>query len=435
MFGLCKISIKQIFIALIILFSLLIAAKQSVTGGLSGGDSIYYYSALRSIIIDNDLDFENEYQFFINTRSDFTGFSKLPIKPHRNKITGKHYLKYPIGTIISWAPFFILAQIIGYIAYFFSGNTIYVSGFSQIHYYLVSLSSIFFSALAFFIIFRYMRKYLSISKNEAFLGCLLAALATPLTYYILFLPTYSHAASMFWCSLFVFFFLEIWRKAKLTLKNALLLSFLFTMAILTRSQNFLLLIIPAMIILFSNKTTHPYPKFFLPKILLFFLTSFILFAPQLLLNNYLHGGYLSSGIGALRFPYLLNPKIFYVLFSLKKGLFVWAPLTLISTVGVLLIKEKALRLSFILFFLLQLYIVSSWYYFNQGDSYSIRMLINCSFMFALGMALLAKRYQHKIFLLYNLAAFFIVLNFLLMTLFALRLIGQPYGYIWKSTIS
>ena len=76
------------------------------------------------------------------------------------------------------------------------------------------------------------------------------------------------------------------------------------------------------------------------------------------------------------FSFLLNPKIFSVLFGSTKGLFFYAPILLIIFFGFKEFKRqyKNIVLGSIIFLILTTYLISSWWIgWAQGDSFSSRM--------------------------------------------------------------
>jgi hypothetical protein len=424
---------KVLFISAFVICCILLAARQKITGGLAGGDSIIYYSYLRSIVIDRDLNFENEYSFFAGQTSKFSGYSKLHSQPPRDE-SGRYPMKQPIGTIISWIPFFILGHLIAFATFLFTNDHSLLNGFTQIEYYLTSVSSIFYSFAAFYLIYKFILRFISTKETTALIASFLAAMATPITYYILFLPTYSHAVSLFWCSAFTVHFITGWEDAKLGKMFFVISGFLYGMAVSTRFQDIALVVIPAVFILadlFRGKVRFTGK---VPKMILFLLVFLIALSPQLYVNYYLHGSLLKLGYEEISFPFLLNPKILYTLFSVEKGLFVWTPVTALALIGIFLIKDQRTVIAMISFFMIELYAISAYYYFNQGDSFSIRMLGNYAFIFAFGLSAIIDRYWERKSMIFATSIFFVILNFTLMILFAFRVLGRPYGFIWHPTV-
>jgi hypothetical protein len=87
--------------------------------------------------------------------------------------------------------------------------------------------------------------------------------------------------------------------------------------------------------------------------------------------------------------YFSNPHFLSVLFSFRKGWYVYAPIMLISTVGglVVLFKKDVFRFfAFLFFFIPLVYIISCWWCWYYGDSYGMRVFIDFYTVFALLLA-------------------------------------------------
>ena len=90
----------------------------------------------------------------------------------------------------------------------------------------------------------------------------------------------------------------------------------------------------------------------------------------------------------------LNPHIFEILFSFKKGLFLYTPLYLLAFTGcIYLWKSKRFMFwSWLVFFFLITYVFSSWSNWWYGGSFSSRVYVEFVPMF---MMLLAFALQHS----------------------------------------
>ena len=72
-------------------------------------DEIKYFSTLRSVYMDRDLHYENEYGYFI----DRDPAAHAGLVPYRDEPTPTGYRlnDAPIGTAVLWAPFYVLADV------------------------------------------------------------------------------------------------------------------------------------------------------------------------------------------------------------------------------------------------------------------------------------------------------------------------------------
>jgi hypothetical protein len=92
-----------------------------------------------------------------------------------------------------------------------------------------------------------------------------------------------------------------------------------------------------------------------------------------------------------------DPQIFNVLFSYKKGLFVYTPITLIALFGLFPMAGKNFwqTLTLLLFFVLFTYIISSWWNWYYGGSFSSRVYLDIMWLFALLLGVLLDSINAK----------------------------------------
>ena len=73
-----------------------------------GADEIKYFATLRSLLVDRDLHYENEYAHFIE-RDPVAHAGLVPFRDGATA-TGYRLNDAPIGTALLWAPFYIAAD-------------------------------------------------------------------------------------------------------------------------------------------------------------------------------------------------------------------------------------------------------------------------------------------------------------------------------------
>jgi 4-amino-4-deoxy-L-arabinose transferase-like glycosyltransferase len=257
----------------------------------------------------------------------------------------------------------------------------------------VALTNIFLGVFGLYLIYRLLTKYFS--EKVSLLTAIFLFGATNLLFYISVEPINSHAASFFISSLFVFYFLK--KEAKKEKDYYLALGLLGGIAGLIRTQDLLILILPLIQILYNSKKDF---KAQLTGYLQLVIGAFIGFLPQILLwkyffNTFWFSPYLNTGFN------LLKPQVFHVLFNTQNGLFTLTPIIAVSFIGLFLIKKRLNTICFysLIYFLIQLYLISSWKAYFQGGSYSIRMLITTYPLLSFGLAgfisRIIKRYSEK----------------------------------------
>jgi len=331
-------------------------------------DPSYYFSYVRSLIIDNDLDFTNEYNYFGITDYAFTPVGKL-----------SNF--YSIGFPILVLPFYAITH---YLVLFFNmiGLSVISDGYSKVYQITFSLSGIFYGFAGLFICYLFLKEYFSESISS--ISIIILIITTNLFFYITISPYTSEPYSFFCVTLFVF----LWQKT-IFLHNKYILFFLGVTAgfmIMVRQQNaaFLILIVIGYI---SQINSLPMRTIF-KEIVLITLGIFLSFLPQIMVWKIIYGSFFVYSYEDASFPYIFEPKILQVLLSTRHGLISWHPIIFICLVGIIISirSYKIIGFSFFISFIIQLYIISSWWYWSLGYSFGNRGFIGCSSMFAFGMA-------------------------------------------------
>jgi hypothetical protein len=94
--------------------------------------------------------------------------------------------------------------------------------------------------------------------------------------------------------------------------------------------------------------------------------------------------------------YFSHPEVMNVLFSYRKGLFIYTPLAFLACFGLLTIIRKPVKLiSMLAFLVLSTYIIASWWNWYYGDSFGHRAFIDYYGIFGILIALLLNRFSFK----------------------------------------
>lgn len=306
------------------------------------GDGIYYYSWLRSAVIDKDLYFTNEYSHF---------HSDQPLTPHH--VPGN---KYTVGPALLWLP-----------GYFSIHRLVDGDGYTFPYQFTAGITCVFFVLFGLLLLYRLLLQ--RFSSTISIVSILSIAFATNLFFYGSLDTVNSHALSFFTTVLFLVFLFQHKRRW-------VLIGGILGLVGLIRTQDVVL----GLLIL-------PYVK---PKELPMLLCGlFFGFLPQLVAWQQLYGTFWISPYlnGTEGFRFQPN-HIFDVLFAPTNGLFLWTPITLIGCIG-LWIKtyrtNKLYRLFFVVF-LIEILITASWSSWLQGASYSGRMFVSSLPVLTFGVA-------------------------------------------------
>ncbi len=226
-------------------------------------------------------------------------------------------------------------------------------------------------------------------RNEALLSTGLIALGTNVFYYLTNEPTMSHSMSMFAVSLFAFIWVrDIGNRQK---GAVVLLGLTAGLMILIRPQNALFLVLIVLEWFGVLKTESGFVSQFRKQIIevgLFGIALLLTLLPQFVVWKILYGQFLFYSYGGEGFNFA-NPHLLDSLFSDRHGLISWTPAILLSLAGVFLFlwKDSKIGVALIIAFILQWYLNASWNDWWFGHSFGGRAYINCSFIFAIGLAM------------------------------------------------
>lgn len=348
-------------------FSLLVfLAHTAVTQTAIFADGRFYFALTRSLVKDFDLNLINEYH-------------TLGVEPLLNS-RGLAINKYPPGVSLFWLPLFGVTDALIRTANLLLGADISTDGFSLPYQTAVAATSAGLGVLGLYLVYSFLQKFFS--QRISFLTAFTLLLTTNLFFYIAVEPINSHAVSFFAASLFVFYFLKKW-SPKMN-SSDFLLGLIGGVAALVRTQDVLIMLLPA-----AAWSKRPQKIKRTVLLGLGFLTGFL---PQiglwkLFFNTFWKSPFLDEGFNFFR------PQVLHVLLNPQNGLFLLTPVTLISLIGLFLFRKKNRQLFYLAlaYFLLQLYLVSSWRGYAQGGSFSIRMLISTYPLLAFGLAAFLER--------------------------------------------
>lgn len=309
------------------------------------GDGVYYFSWLRSLIIEHNINFEDEYNRLGGNQ------------PYLQDRTPAN--KYSIGPALLWTPNYIS------IHRFIRGD-----GYSFPYQLVVSITSVCAALFGLIILTRLTRD----KSSTIMIVLLLLAFATNLFFYGSVDTVNSHAVTFFWASIFVVL-LSVkpipWMAAGLVL-GALSA---------TRLQDLLYILLILPYIKMMNKQA--------------FLGGLsIAFAPQIIVWYLLYGSLINPYLRGSEGFNVFSPHILGVLFGKENGLLLWTPVVFLGLIG-LFLKRKIYFLP-ICIILLQIYLVSTWSTWWQGASYSGRMFVSILPLIYLGLVEMVKRFSKKI---------------------------------------
>lgn len=383
---------------LLLLIGLYLLTLPLVTHDIRAADEIEYFAYLRSMAFDRDLDFQNEYQYFVDrfpekyTASGFKRTFLDTVTP-----TGKRPNYGPIGTAILWSPFYAAGHLVA-VGARATGADIALDGYSPPYIWAITFGSAFYALAGLLLAYRLSRAL--VGPAPAFWATLTIWLATPVIFYSHLAPGYSHAASLFTISLLLFFWWR-WRDEMTWLRWGAL-GVVGGLAAMVREQDALFLAVPAVYAALGlakraergEKGAGQWrlaPVGELARVvagvIVMGVVAVATFAPQLIAYRLLNGGGQpnSDVTGKLSLvpPYLLN-----TVFSPYHGLLFWSPIVLVALVGLALLARRHPRLALALLvgFALTWYINGAIKTWNTAGSFGARRFLNCTPIFVVGLA-------------------------------------------------
>lgn len=361
-------------------------------------DEVQYYAYLRSFYFDGDLDFRNEYEHFAAVGLQFgdTAVRDALLREdavNPNPDTGLLRNVAPVGSAILWAPGFILADlfVIGANAL---GASIPRDGFARPYILGACYMTVLYCALGLQLTYRIARRYAD--DFAATVATLTVFLASPLLFYSYIAMPWSHANGFFLFTLFLWLWLRHWgRPEERGLGMWLLLGLVGGLMTITREQLGLLLIIPALEALgqyvgLLRRREWNLALRQLGRHLGFLAALVLAITPQLLAYQILNGRPAPSSTVGGKLIWS-SPNFFNTLIDPGRGAFLWAPVLAIGLLGLIWLGRKDARLAWLLLagFLAQTYINgafgTTW---HLRGAFGFRRLIECTPIFALGLAAL-----------------------------------------------
>ena len=295
----------------------------------------------------------------------------------------RYYNKYFCGSAIAMSPFYIMGHIVA------TSSGYDADGYSFPYIVSITLAALFYLFLGLL----YLRRTLTlfqISERNTSIVLLAATFGTNLFYYALVEPGLSHIYSFAFVSMFIYFakrYFDSFEK-----KYVIYLAVTLAMIILIRPVNGLVIFsLPFIAGNFLRLKTGF--QFLLQHRKLFFsslLIGSLILAIQLLVYKLSTGQFFIYSYGTDHFNFL-DPHMIDILFSYRKGLFLYTPIYLIAFLGILVLwrSKKFQALSFLGFFLIITYVLSSWWMWYYGGSFSSRVYIEFlpAFLVLLGLSL------------------------------------------------
>ncbi|MCX6244915.1 MAG: hypothetical protein NTU98_09440 [Bacteroidetes bacterium] len=341
-------------------------------------DSIGYYDYLPSIFIHHDFVRKD-----VPVKNDHGIYKRINNIDFYIDYDGYKVNRCPCGTAVLEMPFFIRALLKTDLERNFA------DGYQTPFHIAVFHAAVFYLFLSIFFLKKILKLY-DIKKHIIILCQLLLVLATSVTNYANFDAGFSHVYSLFAITAFLYFIASYFKKRDFN--HFILACLLFGLILLLRQVNVLIIFfvpfLAGSIKNFKDGVIHLFrhPFIFLSGI---FLTSAVFLIQSLC--YYLQAGhfyiYTYQGYG---FNFL-DPQIINILFSYRKGLFVYSPVLFLTLSGLVYLvyrRKYYLVLTWSAFFIFLTYVLSSWWVWYYGASYGLRAYIDYYAVFFIPFAIM-----------------------------------------------
>ncbi|MBK8340549.1 MAG: hypothetical protein IPK99_11420 [Flavobacteriales bacterium] len=346
-------------------------------------DAKGYYAYLPAIFIYDDLQFG-----FFEDMDRGKYYNPDLLYEYRIHFNGVSVNKYYCGTALAQAPFFLAAH---GMTEALGGDA---DGYSRLYVVFLHIGAIVHALLGLWVLDKLLRAY-GVAEPARAVTLIALAFGTHLFYYILVAPGMSHVWSFLYCTLFLYSSHRYFREP--TGGRVVMLGLLLGIIVLIRPINGLILaswpFLAGSLNAFCSgmRSALAQWRYSIVAAVLFSLVVSI----QFVLYKLGTGSFFIYSYKEEWFNWL-DPQMLNILFSYKKGLFLYTPILLLATVGglwVLARRNAYEAITWALFFLLITYFFSAWWNWWYGGSFSGRPYVEYLAMFGilLGVGLGALR--------------------------------------------
>ncbi|NOU48133.1 MAG: hypothetical protein HOO86_13880 [Bacteroidales bacterium] len=344
------------------------------------GDGAGYYAYLPSV--------------FHHKTTDFTAVFEFE-KLHKSLSYDGHYYhrhdsvlinKYFLGTALAISPFYLVATF--YSAIF----RLPTDGYNILYQLAVAMAAAFYLAIGLLATLKLIRLF-GFEKHIALLVIIVLFFGTNLFYYALLHPSHSHVYSFAAISVFLLYS----RRFFLYLK----IQDLFFAAV---SLGFVCLIRPTNVLIvgvlpFIAGSSERFKEgFYLLKEKWWYWLLAIMMVMSVLCIQFIFNLVQTGSLFVWSYKNegfdFLHSHFFGFLFGFKKGFFIYTPVML-AIVPALILMYRKLRFSFyaiLLFLILSVFILSSWWNWFYGDSFGMRAMIDLYPLLAVLLAFTVDRF-------------------------------------------
>lgn len=305
------------------------------------------------------------------------------------EVNGHAVNKYFAGVALLLAPFYLLASLLTWL------TGLEMNGYSFYFQLFTGIGALFYLFAGLWFLRKLLARF-AVRPEVAAITLAVIVLGTNLFYYALWQPSMSHIYSFFAVNGFLWFAAKTFdRPGKL---NHALAGLFLGIVFLIRPTNLVVILLLPLVAGDLRQTVRLYgtPAKGMVRLAWFLVPLVLVAVIQPLLwyrqaGEFLLWSYRDEGFNWTR------PEVMNVLFSFRKGLFIYTPLAALALAGLWpLWKTGRLKfLSVVLFLATATWIIASWWNWYYGDSFGLRPFIDYYGVFGILLGLLLSRFGGK----------------------------------------
>jgi hypothetical protein len=316
-------------------------------------------------------------------------FIDPPIDPLNHQATDKPLIKHYVGTAILFLPFFLLAYVFSALFH------LPLDGYSVLFQIFIALGNLFYLLWGLLFFNKFLRFYI---KSDWIIGLVLisSVFATNAFYYSVIAPAWCHVLSFAMISFLLYHVKKIY--ADYNKRSLFYIIIILSLIFWTRPTDIVVIVLLPFFagdfITFRSTVQKIVAdkKVLISAFLVALLPSICqLWTYKLQTGHFVIWAYTNEGFD------FYNPEITNVLFSYAKGFFVYAPICFLSLFGLIsLYKRNRFQfLGVLIYLILNVYIISSWWCWNYGFCYGQRAFIDHFTIFFFLLALVLNDLKSK----------------------------------------
>ncbi len=295
---------------------------------------------------------------------------------------GKRAIITSMGLAYLFTPFFLAGHAIAQFTPF-AGDE-----FSAPYKISLIISCLFYLTIGLIFLRKVLRRYFS--EGVTAITLVIITFGTNLLHYVTEEPTMTHAFNFSMFSVFIFM-TERWFERP-GVKNALLTGALAGLITLVRPSNVIVILLLVFWGIASFNDFIARISFYLKRwylVLLMIMAFIMVWVPQFWYWHYTSGSVLFNTYSSVGAGFFFdNPQIYHTLFSYRKGWFVYTPVMIFIIPGLIFLyrQHRRLFLPILVFLLVNIYVISSWWCWWYGGGFGLRSFIDSYALMAIPLA-------------------------------------------------